>query len=191
MSLNTGAKPRAGDPSQREKSPFVVLSTMLQLACLGGTHGRGTSHQPLQKQCTCHQTCSKSSHFRFSSAWEIQPPTISPPKECHRADDSVRCLVSPSVSQMEGGEGQYGLGLESSPRARPWPPRLGDVVPLWVPRRGTTSQLLHHYHVVCNGSNSRRDWDPLSQGFPVGRAREVGAGHQTPSCLSHPQRQQV
>ena len=24
------------------------------------------------------------------------------------------------------------------------------------------------------------------QGFPVGRAREVGAGHQTPSCLSHP-----
>lgn len=101
MSLNTGAKPRAGDPSQMEKSPFVVLSTMLQLACLGEPHGRSTSDQ-----CTCHQTYTKSSRFRFSSAWENQPPAISHPKECHRGDDSVRCLVSQSVSQMEGGEGQ-------------------------------------------------------------------------------------
>ena len=59
---------------------------------------------------------------------------------------------------------------------------LGDVVSLSVPRRGTTRQLLHHYHVVCNGSSSRRGWDPLSQGFLEGRAREVGAGHQAPSC---------
>lgn len=101
MSLNTGAKPRAGGPPQMEKSPFVVLSTMLQLACLGGTHSRGTSDQ-----CTCHQTCTKSSCFRFSSAWENQPPAISHPKECHIANDSVRCLVNPTVSQMEGGEGQ-------------------------------------------------------------------------------------
>ena len=69
---------------------------------------------------------------------------------------------------MEGGEGHYGLGLESSPRASPRSPRLGDVVSLWVPRRGTTSQLLHHYHVVCNGSNSRRDWDPLVPGISSG-----------------------